>query len=178
MSKHNNIESKIISLFKSDKQAAISVLYENYVDALYIVIYKVVQSEEEAKDLLQDAFVKIWKNIDNYDSSKGKLYTWVLNVARNNAIDYIRSKRSKKNKLTQGIDDAVFSNMKTNTATDHIGVNELVEKLDKKYQFILDLVYFQGYTHKEIEKEFGIPLGTVKTRLRSAILQLRKKTKH
>jgi len=173
----NEIESIILTYFKSDRQQAISLIYKNYSDALYSIIFRVVQSEEVAKDLLQDSFVKIWKSMDQYDSSKGRLYTWLLNIARNSAIDFVRSKRAKNNKYTQTIDEKVTKNLGVHSSVDHIGVSDLINSLDEKYRNLLDLVYFQGYTQREIEKEFGIPIGTVKTRIRKAIIQLRMKTK-
>lgn len=159
---------------------AYNALYDNYSAALYGVITRIVPAEEIAEDILQDVFVKIWKSISTYDKSKGRLYTWMLNIARNSSIDYARSKQSKHDTKNQDIDNSVYEvNKQTSTAmnTDVIGVKEEVVKLKDDYRILIDLIYFKGYTQEETAKELNIPLGTVKTRVRAAIIELRKTIK-
>ncbi len=149
---------------------------KNYSQALYGVLFKIVNDEEIARDLLQETFVKIWKNISNYDRQKGRLFTWMLNVARNTAIDTLRSKAFKTNNQNQDIENVVNivdAQMNTSSQVDHIGLKEVVGKLKVEQQQIIDLLYFNGYTQEEAAKELNLPLGTVKTRSRSAIMQLR-----
>lgn len=135
------------------------------------MVSQIVKSDELACDVLQDAFVKIWTKIHKFDEKKGTIFTWMLNVARNTAIDYYR-RASKMSKVeiqnaTNNVSDseAVSSSQKT----DDIGIAEKLEKLDPDYRFILRYLYFEGYTQKEISDEFNIPLGTVKTRSRKAL---------
>lgn len=112
-----------------------------------------------------------------YDSTKGRLFTWMMNLARNEAIDKTRSKEIKKSAKTNPIDNSVYTGSHTNTeaTVNGIGVKELMNDLDKEQQFVLNKVYFEGFSHAEISEEFDIPLGTVKSRLRSALKHLRKK---
>ena len=155
-------------------------LYDHYSKALYGIIYKIVNNEEIAQDLLQEAFLKIWKNIDTYDPFKGRLYTWLLNLTRNYAIDHYRSSDFQHLNKIQNLEDsvsAVDKQMQGTMMNDHIGLKETVAELKPEYKQMIDLLYYKGYTHDEVAKEFNIPLGTVKTRVRSAIIQLREKFK-
>lgn len=168
-------ESKLVMLLQSKDKLGIEHLYDNYSHALFGVIYTIVKDTSIAEDILQDSFVKIWKKADKYDKSKGRLYTWMLNIARNSAIDYVRSKHYKKTKKVQSLDYTVHteSSVRSEINEDVIGVAEIVEKLEPKYKELIDKVYFKGYTQQEVSDEMNIPLGTVKTRIRKAIMQLR-----
>ena len=143
---------------------------------LYGVINKVVYDEQTAQDVLQEVFVKIWNNIGQYDAKKGRIYTWMINIARNASIDKLRSKGEiMKGKIQTG-DDIVNNlerGMKTEQVTDTIGLRKMVAALKPEYETIISLAYFKGYTLDEISKTLGMPLGTVKTRMRSGIQQLR-----
>lgn len=152
------------------------MLYDNYSNALYGIILKIVRSEEVAEDVLQDAFVKIWKNVTSYDASKGTLFTWILNVARNTAIDRIRSQDYKNTAKIQSIDNHVgIASGQSNHQihVDHIGLEKIVAGLKPEHQIIIEYIYFKGFTQAEVAETLDIPLGTVKTRVKSAINHLR-----
>ncbi|TXC82181.1 sigma-70 family RNA polymerase sigma factor [Luteibaculum oceani] len=152
-------------------------LYDNYSATINGVIYRIVNDVELAEDLTQEVFVKIWDKISYYDPSKGRIYTWMLNLARNKAIDQLRSKGHKKNRKTDFLENFVNPSDNSLTETleiDHIGIEAILKKLPKELLQLIDLMYFQGYTQAEIAEELEMPLGTVKTRLRKAILELRK----
>lgn len=169
-------EEELVRLLKGKDTEAFSVLYDNYSSSLYGVIFRIVEIEENAQDILQDAFVKIWKRIDSYNSSKGRLFTWMLNIARNTAIDELRSVQFKQGKQNRTIEDSVNTINATDSATskvDQIGLKETVAKLKPEYKLIIDLLYFKGYTQEEVSKELDMPLGTVKTRTRAALILLR-----
>ena len=143
---------------------------------LYGVIYKVVNDEETAQDVLQEAFVKIWNNIAQYDAGKGRIYTWMLNISRNCAIDKLRSRGEiMKSKIQKGehVVDNLTNSRRTEQQTDTIGLRSMVAGLRPEYHSIVDLAYYKGYTLDEISKVLGVPLGTVKTRMRAAMQQLR-----
>ena len=148
-----------------------------YSSSLYGIIFRIVQHEEIAEDLLQDTFVRIWNSFSSYDSSKGRLFTWMVNVARNISIDKTRSKDFRNSSKTEDIENNVLSleMQSSNTLNpETMGLKELVAKLKPEQKIVLDLVYFRGFTHAEVSEELEIPLGTVKTRLRNAIISLRK----
>ena len=167
-------EEDLIELVGSNSEDGFSVLYGNYSAVLYGIALKMVGSEEIAKDVLQDAFVKIWKNFSSYDRSKGRLFTWMLNITRNTAIDYTRSKEFKK---TSGFTSEVkmeslspSSEMKI----DHIGMAEVLNLLDAESKLVIETVYMKNYTHSEAAEYLQLPLGTVKTRVRNGLMELRK----
>ena len=152
-----------------------SVLYDMYSPTLYGVILQIVKVEETAEDVLQEAFVKIWNSFQSYDASKGRLFTWMINICRNLAIDKIRSKQHRVSQKTMDIPDAPRAAYGSDEfKPEHIGLREITEKLNPVQKQIIDLMYFEGLTQSEIAEEFNIPLGTVKTRARSAIKTLGK----
>lgn len=171
-------ESELVMLLKQRHQSSFSYLYDNYSSALYTVILNVVKDETIAADTLQEVFVKIWKQIESYDDSKGRLFTWMMNVARNASIDTVRSKAfqnsKQNNELTENHNDVLGS---TQTNTDAIGLRKIVYTLKEEHRTLIELSYFQGYTQDEISKMLQIPLGTVKTRMRTALTQLRQQIK-
>jgi len=119
--------------------------------------------------------VKIWKNGKSYDSSKGTLFTWMLNITRNTAIDKIRSKGYRKNGKNQILDHSVYNTESKNYGINPevVGLKELLNNLDDKYKEVVDLIYFNGYTQKEVSEHLELPLGTVKSRIRIALRELR-----
>lgn len=164
----------MVQLLRQRSRHVFSYLYDNYSGALLSIIRNIVNEEELANDVLQEVFVKIWKQIDSYDSSKGRLFTWMLNIARNASIDTIRSKSFQNSRQNRELTDDVYSAGGTSeTATDQIGLRKLVHNLKEEYRLLVELSYFQGYTQDEIAKMLNMPLGTVKTRLRTALIQLR-----
>ena len=151
---------------KARDQSALEYLYDHYSAALYGVIFRVVKKEAVAEEVLQDVFVRIWDRFSSYDPLKGKLFTWMLNIARNQAIDKTRSREISKEQKTGGIENVV-SRIDNETY-----VEQPIEGLGVR-DVLKEQLYFQGYTQSELAEEFNIPLGTVKTRLRLAMQQLR-----
>ncbi len=170
-------EKELVSLLKKQERLALNYLYDNYSSVLYGFILNGVNNKENiAEDILQEVFIKIWKNIQSYDASRGRLYTWMLNIARNSTIDFLRSKQNQKDSRNQTIDHSVNDINKNGNfeqKTDTIGLKQLVSNLPLNHKEIIELVYFKGYTQDETSKELNIPLGTVKTRVRAAIGSLR-----
>lgn len=177
MSSLQKSDIQIVALLQEGSKEGYEALYHQYGKTLYGVIHRMLMgNDEEAKDVLQDCMVKIWKNISQYQDDKGKFYTWILNIARNQSIDYLRSKNHQNQLKNQSIEDYVNSSemqLKSYVQTDKIGLSNLLEVLKKDQRDIVDLVYFRGYTQEETAKKLSIPSGTVKTRLRAAMVQLR-----
>lgn len=170
-------EEELVEQLQVRNQQAFSYLYDNYAAALNGVIFKLVEDKELAEDILQEAFVKIWNNFSSYDAAKGRLFTWMINLTRNLTIDTLRSKGYKKQRKISSDENSV-SNLTDNAAVaekfDALGIRNQLSNLKPEQRSIIDMAYFNGFTQDEISKEMGIPLGTVKTRMRSAILELRK----
>ena len=167
-------ERDLVTMLKQREETAFSYLYDHYSGSLYAVILNIVPDRELANDQLQEVFIKIWKQIDSYDQNKGRLFTWMLNIARNASIDAVRSKNYQKGQRNTELTENMYSSAgSTQTETDKIGLKKIVYKLKEDYRVLVELSYFQGYTQDEISKILKIPLGTVKTRLRSALIQLK-----
>ena len=167
-------ETELVLLLKQRQESAFSYLYDNYSSALLSVINGVVNDSELANDVLQEVFIKIWRQIESYDNMKGRLFTWMLNVARNASIDTVRSKGFQNSQQNRELTEAVYdSGGSVQLQVDQIGLRKVVHTLKEDYRVLVDLAYFQGFTQDEISKMLGIPLGTIKTRLRSALTQLR-----
>lgn len=167
-------ESELVSLLQQRQQSAFNYLYDHYSGSLYSVIVSIVSDRELANDLLQEVFVKIWRQILTYDHTKGRLFTWMLNVARNASIDAVRSKNYQQNQQNKELTEKVYdAGGSMQTDTDKIGLRKIVHNLKDEYRVLVELSYFEGYTQEEIAKMLKIPLGTVKTRLRTALIQLK-----
>lgn len=167
-------EQELVNRLRERTQSAFSYLYDSYASALNGVIVNIIRDHDMAGDVLQEVFVKIWRQIENYDVSKGRLFTWMFNIARNTAIDTLRSKAWKNTRRNSSIteDTAGIQDQGVRVA-DETGVRKAVQKLKEEHKVLVELSYFQGYTQEEISGMLDIPLGTVKTRLRAAIVQLK-----
>jgi RNA polymerase sigma-70 factor (ECF subfamily) len=172
-----NSERELVFLLKEKNSKAFSYLYDNYSAALFGIIHQIIDDNELASDVLQEVFLNIWRRIETYDASKGRLFTWMLNIARNASIDTLRSKSYQNSQKNQALPDDVnniSSGMQfIQTNIDNIGLRKILEKLKPEHRILIELAYFKGYTHEEISKIENIPLGTVKTRIRNALLQLK-----
>lgn len=170
-------EEELVYQLKQKNQQAFSYLYDNYAVSLNTVIYRLTEDKILSEDILQESFVKIWNNFSSYDKTKGRLFTWMLNITRNLTIDTLRSKGYKKQQKISGDENSV-SNLQDSSSGinqfDAMGIKKQISNLKEDQRTIIDLAYFNGYTQDEISKQLNIPLGTVKTRMRSAILELRK----
>ena len=169
-------DALIVALKKHDNDA-FKYLYTNYKAALFTVIHQIIADKAIAQDVLQEAFITAWKNIDKYDASKGRLFTWLFNVTRNCAINTTRSKAFKSEQKNDSFNNYVtYVDEKDSHSLNinQIGLRKQVRLLREEYKNVLELSYFNGFTHEEIAKILSIPVGTVKTRLRNAIIELRK----
>lgn len=168
-------EEELVLSLQNRRESAFNYLYDHYSSALYGTILAMIKDTELANDLLQEAFVKIWRQIDSYDSTKGRLFTWMINIARHGAIDFLRSKEFKNNSKNQPLSNFVCETVTdTKPSEDYIGLHQIVNQLKAEFRILIDYAYFRGYTHEEMAAELKIPIGTIKTRLRAALVQMRK----
>jgi RNA polymerase sigma-70 factor (ECF subfamily) len=173
----SHTEEELVALLRKGDEQSFSVLYSCYCRALLGVIRKNISDEDVADDLLQEVFVKIWNNRAAYDESRGRLYTWMLNIARNSSIDYLRSRQNRMDEKIQRGENSVHAINNSGSVqmnTDTIGIRKIVSQLKDDHKLLIDLAYFEGFTQEEIAGKLGIPLGTVKTRVRAALTALRK----
>lgn len=166
----------LVEKFQQKDEKAFETLYNMYSDSMQGVIYNIVRDSDIAEEVMQDVFIKAWHNADSYSSKKGRFFTWILNIARNAAIDKTRSKAFKKSKQNLDSDffvDILETSESIDNTTDAIGIKKLVEKLAEKCKAVIDLLYFKGYTQVEVSETLGMPIGTIKTRNRNCIKELR-----
>lgn len=171
----NPIEiDQLIQRVKTEDASAFTEIFDRYSAALNGVVRRFFTDEEIAADVLQDSFIKIWKNIHFYDDSKGSFYTWMLNITRNTSIDWLRKLKKHPSREIQSSDDTVVASVSSSISTSTIGLKQLVDKLPEEQRIIIEYLYFKGYTQQEVSDELNLPLGTVKTRTRIALRELRK----
>jgi RNA polymerase sigma factor (sigma-70 family) len=171
-------EELLINGIRAGNKSSIEQLYQMYSSSLMGIISRIVKFDEVAEDILQDTFVKIWKSISQYDSSKGRLFTWMANLAKNTAIDQIRSKyyvhTIKTDTISSTHVEVLDKRNHFQLNADTVGLKQLVYHLRPDQKQIINLIYFEGYTHVEVAEVLNMPLGTVKTKIRQSIIALRK----
>lgn len=148
------------------------LIYDRWSGPIYGLALSICKEETMAQDVLQETFLKVWSVADKYDPSKAKLFTWIYQIARHKSIDALRSSKSKRIENIQSASSVVSSEdsgvlLAKNELTSHIA------KLDPKYRAVLQSLYFEGMTQQEMSDETGIALGTIKSRLRIALRELR-----
>lgn len=170
-------QDSIVDRLLRHEKDAFEQLYDDYSAAIYGLTLKILKDEALAEDALQETFVRIWRKIQTYDASKGRLFTWMLNIARNISIDMLRARESRKVSQTSSLQQYSFDakGPSTTMQVEHIGLREIVDGLPPDQKLVIDLIYFLGYTQSEVAEEFDIPLGTVKSRVRLAMNHLRAK---
>jgi RNA polymerase sigma-70 factor, ECF subfamily len=163
VNQHQITEEEAVHLLSSRSIAGMEMIYDRYASAIYGIIHRIVQNETVAEELLQEVCLKIWNSHSQYKASGERLFPWIVRLARNAAVDKIKSReyagsaRSHNDKV-----HAVAAVVPTNAA------------LDQQHREILDLMFFGGHTQIEVALKLHIPLSAVKARARAAILALRK----
>jgi RNA polymerase sigma factor (sigma-70 family) len=170
----STIEKEIVSLLERGDKKAINLLYENYADTLYGVIKKIISDDDTAQDVLQESFVKIWRYSKKYDATKAKLFTWLYRIAYNTAIDKVRSLKTKSDNEVQIETSSVYKITSNELNQDVLDIKKHLDTLDEKYQIVLHALFFEGMTQQEASEELDIPLGTIKSRLKIGLRELKK----
>lgn len=169
-------DSQITHLIRLRDEKGISLLYDKYANALYGVIERILNNSGLSEEVLSQTMLKAWNKIDSFDVQKSSLFTWLMAIARNSAIDKRRLKSFEFSQKTDSITSPVYNvaAVKSSTNTDAMRILGL---LDDKYKQVLNKIYLEGYSQSEAAELLEIPLGTVKTRVRNAIQILREELK-
>ncbi len=170
------LENQILQMMQNGDKQFLDLLYQEYGAIMYRITLSIVKTKEEAEDVLQDSLVKIWKNAQRFDASKAKLITWLVQIAKNTALDYVKSKANRQSTITDTMADkpVVAAYGVSHQNEDYIGLREVIEqKLDERDKKIVNMLYFEGYTQQEVSEKLQMPLGSVKTRIRMTVNQLR-----
>lgn len=171
--KLSSIEDKIIALMESKDKKFVSILYDHYANSLYGIVMRIIKDEELAKDVMQESFVKVWNNYQLYDKRKSRLFTWLLQIFRNTAIDQLRKTSKANSKLTDIKKFKEEGNVQKPIDLDTLDIGDILKKIDVKYRTVIESVYIKGMTHQQACTSLGIPLGTVKSRIRLGLSSLR-----
>lgn len=166
----------LISQLQEGNEKAFEKIYQHYSESIFGVIYTILKDEALAEEVLQDVFLKVWEKAPTYEASKGRFFTWILNIARNASIDQLRSKTYKdlqKNVEDETFVDVIESRQNLADSTEAIGLQKYIKLLEPLCRNIIDLLFFKGFTQKESAKALEMPLGTLKTRNRMCIKKLR-----
>jgi RNA polymerase sigma-70 factor, ECF subfamily len=164
-------ETELVQGLLAQSPEAFATLYDNYSAAMLGIILTIVKNMEDAENLLQDSFIKVWKNMHRYDMAKGRLFTWLVTICRNTALNFLRSRDNISKIEIQDTENSVYTHKLATEPVhlNYIGVGKEVEKLDEKHRVVINLLYFWGYTQQEVAEHLNLPLGTVKTRTRMAL---------
>ncbi len=172
-------EQQIVQRIRKRDQSGLQYFHDNYSESIMGIIMRVIKERQPAEEILQITLLKIWNKIDRYDERKSGLFTWASVIARNSAIDKLRyANRISTNTIGEDISNFQLPNTaaKSNVSNE-IDTEIILKSLDDKHRVLIKKMYLEGKTQKDISEEMDIPLGTVKTRLRSAIKELRAKFK-
>ncbi len=169
-------EIRIVDLLQKGDAQGVSLLYEHYSAAIYGIVYRMVNNDDVAKEVMQDVFVKAWKYAKKYDPNKGRLYTWLAQIARTSSLTTIKSGNFQRDQKTDSLDVKVYNDTEhaEESKISDMGLEKVIGKLDDKHKLLIDYIYYRGYSQREAAEALALPVGTVKTRIRTAILELRK----
>ncbi len=166
---------RLVARVRAGDQQALSELYDRYSSVVYAVALRVLQDASAAEDVLQDIFLQLWRNPDSFDASRGSLTAWLAVISRHRSIDRLRKRRPE----TDIEDCVVASGPDLRDETERTLILEKVRGvlavMNPEQRQAMELAFFQGLTHTEIAEKTGEPLGTIKTRIRSGLQQLRAK---
>lgn len=159
-------------------QLGLSLLYDKYSPALFGIILRITKDNGLAEELLQSSMLKVWNKIDTYNPDKSAFFTWLVTICRNTSLDKVRLKGFENRKKTDSLDVTVYDTEGSYFDNSNLNVKSLIQNLDDKYKLIVEKIYLEGYSHRDLAKELDLPLGTIKTRLRKAISTLRDELKN
>ena len=150
------------------------LFYEIFADSLFVIFLKITNDKDLPQDALQETLIKVWKNSKKYDPGKAKLFTWLYRIAYNTAIDKVRSLKNKNVNEVQIETSSVYRITSNELNQDVLDIQKHLSTLDEKYQIVINALFFEGMTQQEASEELDIPLGTIKSRLKIGLRELKK----
>lgn len=164
----------LVTAIRAGEESALATLYDRYSSIVYSVALRVLQDTGSAEDVLQDIFMQLWRKPGAFDASRGNMGAWLAVIARNRAIDALRKRRPENDieDVIVSVEPDLASDAERSRAMEK--VRGALSSMPAPQRSALEMAYFEGLTHSEIAEKTGEPLGTVKTRIRSGLLSLRK----
>ena len=171
-------DPELVERLKRRDPGAMADLYDRYGRVVYAIVYRTVGNAATAEDLVQETFLRVWNRVHGFDGERGSLTAWLMAVARNRAIDYLRSAEGKARnayELEETDHPSLFANLEHEVISSDSArrVREALQKLDDKQRRVIELAYFEGLSQSQMAEKLNQPLGTVKTWVRSALKALR-----
>lgn len=171
-------DGELIGLIIGGEQGALMELYARYGHAVYSIAFHVLGQSHLAEEITQDTFLKVWQRAERWDESKGRFINWLLTITRNAAIDRARQE-SRRNPRTLVPLETVLTTLGSASYVDGLSwengqlLRQLLSQLPTEQRIVIELAYFAGMSHSELADHLGLPLGTVKTRVRLGMEKLR-----
>jgi RNA polymerase sigma factor (sigma-70 family) len=172
----------LIQKIANRDSAALEQLYDRYERRIYSFVYRIVKDAMAAEEVVQELFIRVWNSAERLDTGEaaGKISSWMFTIARNLSVDWIRKQGRKPLEASEdGVLERVAASKSTEQEVEHkmLGeqMQEALRELNEEQKQVVDLIYFKGYTQQEVSLNQDIPLGTVKSRVRLALKQLRKR---
>lgn len=174
----SEIDRELVERLRKREPQALAEIYDRYGRAAYSLILRVVRDAAIAEDLVQETFLRVWNRAQGFDAERGSLGAWLLAVARNRAIDYLRSAAGRERntlELAETDHPALYRDIEPDilNADKTRRVRAAMEKLSPNQRTVMELAYFEGLSQTEMAERIGQPLGTVKTWVRTALRSLR-----
>ena len=171
-------DKELIERLRQRDPRALAELYDRYGRLVYTLTFRVVHDHAAAEDLVQETFLRVWNSAQSIDQNKGSLGPWLLAVARNRAIDYVRSALGRERRSFGWVETyhpALHSEIEADLlkSDKNRRVKDALEKLAPNYRQVMELAYFEGLSQTEMAEKLGQPLGTIKTWVRAALRSLR-----
>ncbi len=172
-------DTPLIERLQRREPQALAELYDRYGRVVYSLIVRVVRDRGTAEDLVQETFLRVWNRVQGFDAHKGSIVPWLLAVARNRAIDHLRSAGGRSERSAVEFEESDHPALYTNMERDILNadrtrrVKAALEKLSPNQRQVIELAYFEGLSQTEMAERMGQPLGTVKTWVRTALKNLR-----
>jgi len=167
-------DGHLMSAIRAGNQDAMAHLYDRYSPIVYSVALRVLGDTTAAEDVLQEIFLQLWRNPSSFDASRGNLAPWLAVIARNRALDIVRKRRPQ----TEIEETTVFVDVDLATDAERqrmtTKIRSTLQQMPAAQRRALEMAYFEGYSHSEISEKTGEPLGTIKTRIRTGLMLLRK----
>jgi RNA polymerase sigma-70 factor (ECF subfamily) len=190
LSSEVSVDLALLQRIVARDDRAVAELYDRHSRLVFSVIRRILRSQSDAEDVLQETFVRVWSRADTYDAALGSPATWLTRIARNRAVDRLRAQRARANvdgippDTARAREDAGEIRTAVAAVSDRPDVlaeergvatalRGAVARLPETQRVLIEAAYFEGYTHHELAARFAMPLGTVKTRIRSGLTALR-----
>jgi RNA polymerase sigma-70 factor (ECF subfamily) len=182
-SSSSEVDLGLLQRIATRDEAALAEFYDRHSRLAYSVIMRILRSQSDAEEVLQETFVRVWSRAETYDALRGSPGAWVTRIARNRAIDRLQARRVRANVAVepalraagQLIEPVTRDTPETALEGDRTAdaVRTALATLTPAQRELIEAAFFEGYTHSELATRFGVPLGTVKTRIRAGLAAMR-----